>query len=80
MELKKDKAAKPKREFVVFKDASGEWCWHARSTHNKKITFQGESHPVKSGAVAAIKREWKALGIPGEPTIIHNPVINIKPR
>ena len=68
-----EKPAKPKRIFHVFQGSDGQWNWHARSTANKKITFQGESHPKKSGAVAAIKREWKALGIPGQPVIVTPP-------
>lgn len=63
------KPIKPKRKFRVFQDASGEWRWHAFSTGNKKITFQGESHPSKAKAVRAVKQEWKALGLPGEPVI-----------
>lgn len=65
----REKPAKAKRHFHVYEDATGQWRWRAVSTANKKITFQGESHPKKSGAVSAIKREWKALGAPGEPVI-----------
>lgn len=64
-----EKPAKAKREFLVFKQVNGEWSWNAYSPANKKITFHGESHPKKSGAVAAINREHKALGIPGTPVI-----------
>ena len=64
-----EKPTKPKREFHVYQGKDKQWYWHAKSVANKKVTFQGEAHPTKYKATAAIKREWKALGIPGEPVI-----------